>query len=172
MRLNTADYFWSGVDIPDGDNDVCWNWTRACVPQGYGRFRFMGKQWRAHRVAWVLEFGDIPDRLMVLHRCDNPPCCNPAHLFLGTGSDNAKDCASKGRNIWQRHPEMWVQGHCPPERRRRGEAHPSAKLNEKKVLEIRERFSAGGVTYRGLGREYGVSNIQIRNVVKGRSWVS
>jgi hypothetical protein len=72
----------------------CWEWTRARSHDGYGVY----KKLRAHRVAYELAFGPIPDGLSVLHHCDNPPCVNPARLFLGTQSDNMRDCYRKGRN--------------------------------------------------------------------------
>jgi hypothetical protein len=87
--------------------DGCWEWQGYQDPVGYGRFRFRGTMWLAHRVSWVLANGEIPDRLLVCHRCDNPPCVNPGHLFLGTTQDNALDKMSKGRH--------WAQKitHCP-----------------------------------------------------------
>lgn len=75
----------------------CWVWTGHTVPFGYGTLRAEGKLHPTHRLAWELTHGPIPDGLCVLHRCDNPPCCNPSHLFLGTHSDNMKDCVSKNR---------------------------------------------------------------------------
>ncbi len=76
----------------------CWDWPNYRNKDGYGLTSLNGKTTVAHRVAWVLTFDSIPDNLYVLHRCDNPACCNPSHLFLGTAEDNAKDCKSKGRH--------------------------------------------------------------------------
>jgi hypothetical protein len=76
----------------------CWEWTGATVPGGYGRLR--GDDARstlAHRAAWLWANGPFPDGLKVCHRCDNPPCCNPEHLFLGTQLENMRDCVAKGR---------------------------------------------------------------------------
>jgi len=78
--------------------DSCWNWT-ASTRNGYGAFKINGKVEGAHRVSWVLNNGEIPEGLFVCHKCDNPRCVNPEHLFLGTASDNMKDCYNKGRLI-------------------------------------------------------------------------
>lgn len=85
--------FWIRVDGSAGD-DACWPWLGARDPKGYGQ---AGKRWRAHRVAMFLTNGPIPPGMFVCHHCDNPPCCNPAHLFIGTVTDNMRDCAAKGR---------------------------------------------------------------------------
>lgn len=92
-----SDRFWAKVRKSDG----CWPWIKSRQPYGYGRFNYQGKQVQAHRVAWILTNGPIPDDLCVLHSCDNPPCCNPDHLFLGTKGDNNRDCIRKGRGRWK-----------------------------------------------------------------------
>lgn len=89
----TAERLWSQVDRSGGP-DACWLWQGHCDRGGYGRLAGA----RAHREAWVQTFGPIPDGLWVLHRCDNPPCCNPRHLFLGTPKDNTRDMMEKGRH--------------------------------------------------------------------------
>lgn len=91
-----AQYFWKRVDKsphPKG----CWLWTGSKNRQGYGETMFRKRHLRANRVAYELANGPIPEGLMVLHSCDNPPCVNPDHLFLGTGTDNMQDCIRKGR---------------------------------------------------------------------------
>jgi hypothetical protein len=88
--------FWSKVQIRT--HEMCWIWTGCSSPLGYGRFRLDGKSKVAPRVAWEIENGPVPDRLFVLHRCDNPKCCNPNHLFLGTKKDNSQDMMKKGRD--------------------------------------------------------------------------
>lgn len=100
-----------------GDGDGCDTWigyTTGNKPSReghlYGQFVFCGKKSRAHRVAWRLAFGDIPDGMMVCHRCDNPSCVKPSHLFLGTASDNQRDSADKGRTASQRR-ELCPRGH-------------------------------------------------------------
>ena len=88
----------------------CWIWTACTHHQwGYGHFGVGGKTLAAHRVSWELHFGPIPDGLLVCHRCDNPPCVNPDHLFLGTNADNAADRVAKGRSVY---PNVF-KTHCP-----------------------------------------------------------
>ena len=90
--------FWSYVNKKPGQgrNLDCWQWTGHT--QKYGRFQHAGKKMGAHRFSYILNIGEIPDGLWVLHKCDNPPCVNPKHLFLGTRQDNVDDRVSKGRN--------------------------------------------------------------------------
>ena len=88
----------------------CQEWTGSHDRKGYGRIKANGKNQAAHRVAWELAFGAIPDGLFVLHRCDNPPCVKPAHLFLGTNAVNMADCVAKGRT-YRRHLDECHQGH-------------------------------------------------------------
>jgi hypothetical protein len=87
------DRFWANVD-KSGD---CWEWQASVNLDGYGRFCLKGKRIRAHRLSWVLANGEIPEGMCVLHKCDNPPCVSPDHLFLGTRADNVRDMVQKGR---------------------------------------------------------------------------
>lgn len=75
----------------------CWEWKKARHRQGYGHFPYKKRLHLAHRISWLLHHGPIPEGICVLHKCDNPPCCNPDHLFLGTYQTNAIDCVQKGR---------------------------------------------------------------------------
>lgn len=101
-----ANLFWQHVKV--GDPSECWLWTGSKHKQGYGLYGAGPR--RAHRIAWTLIHGEIPPGLQVLHRCDNPPCVNPAHLFLGTDKDNHQDKAAKGRH-WQQKKTACPQGH-------------------------------------------------------------
>lgn len=96
-RIDPTDRLLQRVNVTDG----CWEWTGARLPTGYGHVRWQGKDALTHRLIWALCFGEIPGRLWVLHKCDNPPCCNPDHLFLGTPKNNTHDAISKGR--WNIH---------------------------------------------------------------------
>lgn len=86
--------FWNRTKLESTD---CLVWLGYCDKDGYGRITIDGKSFRCHRIAWELAYGIIPNSLLVLHKCDNPSCLNPEHLFLGTISDNNKDCVFKGR---------------------------------------------------------------------------
>jgi hypothetical protein len=145
-----ADRFWSKVNML-GD---CWLWLAHTKPQGYGQFTLRkGKFVGAHTVSWSLTYSQpIPAGFVICHTCDNPPCVNPAHLFLGTQSDNAYDSVIKGRA-----------------NRARGTAHPSARLTEADV-----RYIRAAPIYRGLIRDlaadFRVSTTTIRNIRSGNHW--
>lgn len=144
--------FWSDVD-KRGANE-CWPWAGARNKKGYGLFRLRPSENRrlAHRVAWALERGEISDGQCVLHKCDNPPCCNPAHHFLGTRADNIVDMMSKRRDL---HP--------------RGAQHGRAKLTEDDVLDIRAVLAFGG-TRSAIARAYGVGISAISAIASGKTW--
>lgn len=140
-----------------GGPDTCWPWTRSRNADGYGKAGVGTRaEMRAHRAAWQVAYGAIPDGMCVLHHCDNPACCNPRHLFLGTNVDNIADKVAKGR---QRGPQP-------------GERNHSAKLTDQQALEIRERYAAGGVRQRQIAAEYGVGQSQISRVVRGQRQTS
>jgi hypothetical protein len=147
--VTNVEHFWSKVD----KSGECWTWTAYRNANGYGEVRASKKLWLAHRFAWHLEHGEIPDGLNVLHSCDNPPCVRPLHLFLGTQLDNVKDCVQKRRNGTAY-----------------GEAKGNAKLTRGSVKKIRELYAKGGVTQRALAKVYGVGKTVIWNVTTRRTW--
>lgn len=108
-----AERFWRKVD----KSGECWVWTGCRHVAGYGRFNTQDAQWSgvvyAHRMAWELTHGPIPPGLHVLHRCDNPPCCNPEHLWLGTNADNHADKVQKGRLVNPLTDALKLKTHCP-----------------------------------------------------------
>ena len=152
-RQPLAERFWEKVD-KRGPSE-CWLWTGAVMGQGYGHITNEGQQLRAHRVAWELTFGTIPEGMCILHHCDNKLCVNPKHLFIGTIMDNYTDMFQKG------HSEIGGAG----------ERHPNARLTAKQVLEIRRRYAEGNVTQRELADEYGIATqSHISNIIHGHSW--
>lgn len=141
--------FWSMVS----KTESCWLWKGSMAGSGYGAFTLNTRYLSAHRISWVLANGAIPNGLLVCHHCDNPPCVNPAHLFIGTRFDNTRDMLSKGRG-----------------RALKGEAHPKAKLVEVEVLAIRKLYASRTHSQRSLARMFGVSDRNIRHIVHGNSW--
>lgn len=141
--------FWSKVNRKGPDD--CWEWQGSPGKDGYGRFGVNGRTLKPNRFAWELVHGEITEGLHVCHRCDNPLCCNPIHLFLGTNADNRADMVSKGRQA-------------------RGEKNGNAKLTEAKIHEIRVRLSYGGVTQKSLLTEYDVSRATMSRIANKRRW--
>lgn len=151
MRKPLEACFWSKVSRSD-QPDACWEWTGARSKtgrQGYGKFTSGDdrKTYLAHRFSYVLNVGPIPPGIHVLHRCDNPPCVNPAHLFLGSPADNTAD--------------MWTK--------RRGKIKTS--LSDDQVRAIRGRLAAGE-TVRDLAQAYAVARSTIDRIRDRRSWKS
>jgi len=132
----------------------CWNWQRM-LRKGYGYLKSGKTKVSAHRVSWELRHGPIPNGLWVLHRCDNPKCVNPEHLFLGTALANVQDMMQKGR------AKLQNSGNWPD-----GERHPGAKLTAKAVEHIRQ----SEMRPTDYARLYGVTVATICNVQVGRHW--
>lgn len=143
-------HYWDRV-VKCGPGE-CWPWTGAKNWKGYGFFRWDGKNQNAHRVAWILANGPIPDGIHCLHKCDNRECQNPAHLFLGTNLDNIADKMAKGRH-----------------RGARGERSGSAKLTSEHVYQILDR-AAAGEKYASIAKDFGVYEGHISMIVTRRTW--
>jgi hypothetical protein len=167
IRGSVEKRFWAKVHKTEG----CWLRTARQERRGYGSFMMDrgSAKWRpvgAHRVAWELTNGPIPDGLCVLHRCDNPSCVRPEHLYLGTNLVNSQDMVSKGRQACGDRSGKTVH----PERTARGERNGSAKLTENDVKDIRTRFANGGITKVSLALEYGVRDALISKIIKRQVW--
>lgn len=152
--------FWSKVDRR-GPND-CWHWNGGRTNRGYGNFRMDGRTVKAHRVAFEFSTGVAPGTMFVCHRCDNPPCCNPSHLFLGTSADNNADMMAKGRHVRPARDEDAVNYV-------RGESSNLARITEADVVSIRARKAAGERTV-ALAKEYGVDRTLVWQIVTRKVW--
>ncbi len=151
--------FWERVN--KGPPDQCWEWKgyRVKSKLSYGSYRFEGKQWRAHRLAYLFHYGKLPMEMFVCHSCDNPPCCNPAHLWLGTALDNNRDRERKGRGVH-------VCGKRDGINYVRGKSHGLAKLTESMINPIREDKRP----QRTIARDYGVHQKAISLIKLGQTW--
>lgn len=159
--------FWSKVDRSGGP-DACWPWLRG-KRNGYGRVDIGYVMYESHRVAYALVNGVDPGERLVLHTCDSPPCCNPAHHFLGDDRANTEDMVVKGRS--RKATGLRHGRYSMPERTARGSRNGEAKLSEADVVSIRARHSAGSVTLVQLGAEYGVTPQAIWLIVHRKKWV-
>lgn len=135
-----------------GGPSACWPWTGAKNNKGYGTLMVRRQSYKAHRLAYEIKFGPIPAGLLVRHRCDNPPCCNPLHLTVGTYQDNTDDRMERGRD---------------GAAKRRGSGNGRAKLTAEQVIAI---FNDPRGSHR-LSRVYGVGRTAIDYIKSGKSWV-
>lgn len=150
--------FWAKVALT-ADDQKCWEWQAAkkgvTKLWSYGMFALNKRPYLAHRISYMLCVGVDPGEMCVLHKCDNPACVNPNHLFLGTPKDNVQDCQRKGRKF--QPPALGVQnGYC--------------KLSEQNVRDIRRQYANGGVTQSTLGIAFGVGQTVISSIVLRKRW--
>jgi hypothetical protein len=140
--------------------DECWDWSGSKEVHGYGQLRIKGRSTKAHRFSYELHFGPIPNGLDCLHKCDNPPCTNPNHLFLGTAKDNADDMNAKGR------------GSKPPIQHMKGETHPLAQFTNAQVREFREQFALVDTSIRQFALLHNISPKTMRKILRNITYQS
>ena len=153
-RGTPAERFWRFVTQTDG----CWEWSGCRQSHGYGQIGVERRIVYAHRLSWELHYGPIPAGLHVCHKCDNPPCVRPDHLFLGTRSDNLSDAAHKGR-LADRYTPF-------------GEQHAHAVVSDDIVRLIRSAYQKrrGTISASDLGFVFHLSESQVFNVIHRRHW--
>lgn len=153
MSESDVTRFWSKVD-QSGGPDACWPWTGGRLPdefKQYGLFWLDGQMTRAHRVACHLGNGPLGES-NALHSCDNPPCCNPRHLFKGTTLDNAQDCVAKGRKAVQP-----------------GSSNGNAKIDEETARNVYVACAAG-MTQREAAKKFSISQGRVSKIVLRKAW--
>jgi hypothetical protein len=148
--MNFIERFWSHVDVRE--QDECWEWTAGRNREGYGKVKIGGKNLRSHRVMYELEIDDIPKGMIVMHLCDNPACCNPRHLVLGTDRDNVEDKIRKGR-----------------ERYASGEDHGNSKTSEVDVIAMKKLYKSG-FSIKYISDKFNMSHVQVGRIVHGTAW--
>ena len=153
LAAQEAAEFWSLVSI--GSEAECWPWEGSGSKEGYGYLFYHSKSYRASRMAYFLATGVDPAPMEVCHTCDNPPCCNPAHLFLGTHLENIADMDAKGR-----------RGIFRPA----GEIHGMAVLTPENVQTIKELWWSGTLRQREIAKMFGVTQSHISCIVRNRCW--
>lgn len=148
--------FWANV--LKGGPDECWPWTASASKEGYGRIRRCGKLVVAHRASYEMHIGPIPEGMKVCHTCDNPPCVNPKHLWIGTDGDNTRDSITKGRPRGAKIP-------VPP----RGEKCVFSVLVASQVLEMR-RLSQDGWCNQDLAAKFQIDKSGVSRIICRKRW--
>lgn len=146
---NVLEDVWKRIDKKEEDD--CWEWMGFKNQKGYGRMSINKKLHSCHRIVYELIHNSVPKGMLVCHSCDNPSCCNPRHLFLGTNKDNINDMKNKHRQSM-------------------GEHRPHHKLTREKVKEIRIKYFNLGYTQKQLGIEYGVTYQTIGCIIRNEKW--
>lgn len=147
--------FMKGFALEKKGKEFCWNWAGSRDEKGYGMFRISPlKTFRAHRFSFLIFIGALNKEQIICHRCDNPACVNPSHLFQGTHQDNVTDCINKNRRA-----------------NLSGPSHGNAKLDWPDIERIR-RIHLEGVPQRQIATEYGVSQSCVWNIVKEITWAN
>ena len=138
--------FWTKVN--PAPSDLCWEWMACVTEKGYGKFNYLGKMARANRLAYIFAKGDIPNGKIVRHTCDNPGCCNPNHLILGTHKDNVIDAIKRNRRACHQ-----------------GEFNNRSKLSDEQVRQI---FLARGL-FCDIAKEFNISVTHVSYIKQGKT---
>ena len=156
------------LQIRKGEPTECWPWTGCFFKGQYGHFTIMvdSKQssFKAHRIAYFLATGDDPGDLLVMHSCDNPPCCNPAHLSKGDALENSLYCLAKGRNKPPRG-----DAHPRPSQGCFGDKSPHHKLSDAAVASIKARLRSGEFQ-KNIAADYGIGQSHVSMIARGVIW--
>ncbi len=160
----TESEFFQKVDKIAGPAE-CWPWKGAKDRKGYGVTSINGKFFLAHRASYFFSRGSVDAKLKVCHTCDNPPCCNPSHLFQGTSKDNSDDMVSKGR---QSRGDSHAQALTPS--RKRGEDNPTSVMTDEKVIQLRKLFNETTTTLSALADQFGIGYGTAEKIVNGITW--
>ncbi len=144
--------FWDKVDLR-ANIELCWVWMGSKTSQGYGHFKFNGKTEKAQRVSYHISSKTKLGNLQVLHKCDNPSCCNPNHLFLGTNADNVKDKMKKGRHRYAIGSNSYL-----------------SKIKEADVLEIRRLYKEEHKGSTEISKLYSIKVAAVSHIIHNRTW--
>ena len=158
-HCQTPESFWQDVNKTSNE-DECWEWAGYIGAQGYGALTYQNKSWRAHRLAYILTYGELPEMggyhgACVLHKCDNRACVNPNHLFVGTQADNLKDMRAKNRQVLATNLK--------------GSKNKASKLKEEDIPIIM-KMRAEGFSLSRIGNKFNVDKVCIGFVVNGKTW--
>jgi len=159
LQKTYSERFWKRIKT--GNPDECWPWSGAHNEHGYGSVCKDGVLRKAHRVAWELTFGKIPEGKWVLHKCDNPPCCNPNHLYIGTIVENTKDAIERKR--FRSGDQHWMKKHI-------GSANPNTKLKEETVRLVLLEASQKLLNANQISKKFNIPRTTLRRIIDRVTW--
>lgn len=168
-RRTAEDRFWDHVDKTD-DDSMCWEWSGG-KRKNYGRLKIApGQGIDAHRFSYILHYGPIPEGRIICHKCNNPRCVNPSHLYAGTYKDNHKDSVEAGTASYLTNFKKFTRTMFQKnDIRLKGSAHPTSKLTEELVRQIRQR-AANGETHRTIAASLGLGKTIVTDVKNRKRW--